>query len=464
MTIRTASAAAGHVAGHTVRATLAAVVRRAAYAGAIGVLLTGCDQILDVDNPDIVDPERLGGPEAIPTVYAGAVGDFAVAYAGSAQPLNVVTATGLLTDEFFHSGTSDTEQELDRRAVTPFNLLAEAVFRNLHTARRAAETAVNFIEENAPDPESDARVAELHNFVGFTYVLAGETFCSGVPFSRVQPGGGFEFGAPLSTSEMFAAAVAVFDTALTKAGTAGATTQELLARVGRARAQLDLGQFAEAAATVAPVPTDFSYAVTYSQNTPRQNNSVHGTNAVAGSWSLAHQEGGNGLPLRGTDPTDPAGADPRAPWTVGGVGLDNVTPLYVLLKYPSLDAPVVLADGVEARLIEAEAALRAGDAATFSEIHNALRATIGLPPSGDPGTTDGRVDLHFSERAFWLLATGHRLGDLRRLVRQYGREPETVFPTGPYFKSGTYETGVNVPVPESERNNPQFTGCIGDEA
>ena len=31
------------------------------------------------------------------------------------------------------------------------------------------------------------------------------------------------------------------------------------------------------------------------------------------------------------------------------------------------------------------------------------------------------MDLLFSERAFWMFATGHRLGDMRRLIRQYGR-------------------------------------------
>jgi hypothetical protein len=66
----------------------------------------------------------------------------------------------------------------------------------------------------------------------------------------------------------------------------------------------------------------------------------------------------------------------------------------------------------------------------------------------------------FRERAFWLFGTGHRLGDLRRLVRQYGRGSETVFPTGNYFKGGLYGTDVNIPVPFEERNNPNFTGCL----
>jgi len=53
---------------------------------------------------------------------------------------------------------------------------------------------------------------------------------------------------------------------------------------------------------------------------------------------------------------------------------------------------------------------------------NALRADVNnnaASPRGapDPGTQVGREDLLFRERAFWLFATGHRLGDLRRLAR-----------------------------------------------
>lgn len=54
----------------------------------------------------------------------------------------------------------------------------------------------------------------------------------------------------------------------------------------------------------------------------------------------------------------------------------------------------------------------------------------------DPGDAYGRENLTFCERAFWMFGTGHRLGDLRRLIRQYGRTAETIFPTGAYPKGG----------------------------
>ncbi|HEX6537315.1 MAG TPA: hypothetical protein VF041_22225, partial [Gemmatimonadaceae bacterium] len=147
---------------------------------------------------------------------------------------------------------------------------------------------------------------------------------------------------------------------------------------------------------------------------------------------------------------------------------------------------VVLASGIEARLIQAEAALQAGGADWLAML-NALRTdgtfdtqpdpadstktdtlwhagtggVAGLGPLIDPGSPDGRVSLLFQERAYWLYLTGHRQGDLRRLVRVYGRQQQYVYPEGGYPGAyNTYGTDVTAPIPGEERiSNPLFTGC-----
>jgi starch-binding outer membrane protein, SusD/RagB family len=86
-----------------------------------------------------------------------------------------------------------------------------------------------------------------------------------------------------------------------------------------------------------------------------------------------------------------------------------------------------------------------------------------LPDLADPGDAAARVDLTFQERALWLYLTSHRLGDLRRLVRQYGRDAEAVFPTGEHHK-GQYGTDVNLPISGTERNNPNFQQCLDRDA
>jgi hypothetical protein len=125
---------------------------------------------------------------------------------------------------------------------------------------------------------------------------------------------------------------------------------------------------------------------------------------------------------------------------------------------------VVAADGIEARLIEAEAALQTPDLPGMTTILNDLRATQGLDPLAVPGSQAEGVDLLFSERAFWMFATGHRLGDMRRLIRQYGRTAETVFPSGVYLKGGSYGDDVNMPIPQEEGNNPNSDGCLDRNA
>jgi hypothetical protein len=130
-------------------------------------------------------------------------------------------------------------------------------------------------------------------------------------------------------------------------------------------------------------------------------------------------------------------------------------------------APTPLATGIEARLIEAEAALQANNP-TWLTILNTLRASAISPamaPLTDPGSAAARVDLLFRERAFWLFGTGHRLGDLRRLIRQYGRQAETVFPTGVYRQGRLYGPEVTVGIIRStESRNPYYQGCLDRKA
>ena len=58
------------------------------------------------------------------------------------------------------------------------------------------------------------------------------------------------------------------------------------------------------------------------------------------------------------------------------------------------------------------------------------------------------------------------LGDLRRLIRQYGRTEDNVFPTGKFHKAGgaSYGTDVNLPVTDNEKQNGNFTGCLDRKA
>jgi hypothetical protein len=138
-----------------------------------------------------------------------------------------------------------------------------------------------------------------------------------------------------------------------------------------------------------------------------------------------------------------------------------VTDAYAFTKFTSVASPVVLASGIEARLIEAEALLKQNNpSGALSKLNELRTTTPGLAPLGLPSTPAAQVDLLFRERAFWMFATGHRQGDLRRLVRQYGRDKESVFPTGLYRNGLAYGSAVAFAPAPQEQNNPNSKGCL----
>ena len=435
---------------HTRRRQPGVPRRVAAMMMALAVL--GCGDVLNVEDPDIIDPNNVNTPAGAVALYAGAIGEWSFAIVGDAGGTEgQILVGGMMTDEYIHSGTFPTRLEFELRKIDERNGTLTAVFRNLQRARYLTEAAVPKLQQFAPTPAS--RIGEMWALAGLTYVFAGETYCSGVPFSNLDP---VVYGTPLTTAQIFDTAVVRFDAALVDSGS---TAIANLARVGRGRALLNLGNYAGAAAAVALVPTDYVYATSHTTTSSREQNGVHVFNWLSERWSVADVEGTNGLDFRtAADPRVPSAQDAAG----AGVGFDNNTPQFNLLKYSTRTTPVPIATGIEARLIEAEALL-ATDAVGWLGILNTLRQTAitpALPDLVDPGTPAAREDLHFRERAFWLYATGHRLGDMRRLSRQYGRDPEAVFPTGVHFKGDNYGTDVNVPVPFNERNNPNFSGCI----
>jgi hypothetical protein len=418
--------------------------------------------LLDTSQPNIVDPGTLDSPEGAQTRRIGALTDFAFAQDGDGTQFEDghILLSGLMADEFVLSTTPPTEQEIDQRRVFDNNSTLADLFLNLHRARAAAEVAAAALEEFSPDPTVEPGIAEMHGLAGYTYIFFGESFCSGVPYSRLD-GDTLVFGQPTTTVETFELARARFEQALAHPGLAEDEDFSVtnLASVGLGRALVDLGRFTEAAAAVVNVPTDFQYVTEHAESPLRLQNAIW-SYGDGGLWSLSDEEGGVGLPYRSAE-------DPRVPFfDTEDVGLDGSTDQFTLLKYADAGASVVVADGIEARLIEAEALIQPTNPplAVFTSILNDLRDTQGLDPLAQPANRTAAIDMLFSERAFWLFATGHRLGDMRRLIRQYGRTTDEVFPSGEYLKGGDYGEDVNLPIPVEEQNNPNSNGCIDREA
>jgi hypothetical protein len=439
----------------------------------VAIAATACnlDKTLNVEDPDVATPGSVASAVGLAVVYAGARSEFENAYSG--QPDNAQTLPGLLADELHDIDTFPTRIEVDQRSVKVDNSTVQTWYRNLHRSRAAIRRGTEAFAQFAA---TDRRRAELHALHGIQYVIFGEDFCNGVAYSVFSDDGANVFGGPQTTAQTFDLAIAQFDSAI---AFAPAASDELyLARVGKARALANKNDLAGAAAAIAGVPVTFQYFVYHSENSTRENNGTF-TNVgpLSKRFAVTTNEGTNGLPFRAEGWNDITKVgDVRVRWQQTGIGQDGVSPAFYQLKYPTRSSNTVVADGIEAQLLLAENQLKTGG--DWLGTLNALRANTtllrrapytytgtadpnALTPLTDPGSANARVDLLFKERAYWMYLTGHRLGDLRRLVKFYSRSAESVFPTGTYefAAGGTRGTDVNFPVTIDEQNNASAQRC-----
>ena len=414
--------------------------------------LSGCNSILEVHDPDIVtDAGSAAGAIALRN---GVFLRFSQAFDGSGDaPDGFFLLGGLLTDEWVSGDTFEQRNTTDFRALAFTNSFLSTIFRSASRVRNEGQAAINALRQYSPTPASN--IGQMFALVAFAENQVSEFFCNGIPFSELD-GNTIIFGDPVPYDSGFARAVNHADSALANvSGSADSARIRQLAAVVKARALLNRNQPAAAAAVAATVATSFVYQTTHSVNST--DNVMWLQSLSLRRYVLANNEGTNGLNFR-------AGTDPRIPLGPPANAFDNsVQNVPTQAIWLARTDPVTIASGIEARMIEAEAALRAGNTATFLQMLNTARATkAGLAPLTDPGTTTAREDLLFRERAFWMFSTGHRHGDLRRLMRQYGRPQSAVFPIGVNFKGTPYGGDVNFPIPQAEQNNPnnQSAACL----
>ncbi len=455
--------------------------------GAALAIVASCssvtDSLLEVTDPDLINPENTNSSAGALAVANGALGRLSDVTVGQESTW---LFGGLLADEWGTSSTFIQNDEADWRKVQANNGSINNQSRRLYRVRTAANQAIALLKQF--EPTRTALRGEMYFARGFAEVQLASDFCNGIPLSD----GATEeivFGDPQPVSAVFNTAVASFDSALaTATGTDAASVRiQRAARVAKARAQLANNQFAAAATTIggtAGVPTNFGYQTTSSLAT--NSNIIWAQGISARRYTVADSLEGNSrnLLVRNAIPFFSA-RDPRLPVVdTRVVGQDGGTFVRTTTIYDRLTA-IDVASGLDARLIEAEAALRGGNVTQWLAALNALRQgadripQIGTVVIGatalalltDPGATltgaaatDARVSLLFREKAFWTFSRGQRLGDLRRLVRQFGRTPANVFPVGTHYKTTAYGDDVNFPIHTDEQNNPKFTACTDRNA
>jgi hypothetical protein len=434
------------------------------------------DRFLGVETPNIITPGNIQNADGAVALANGVIASFRnITGASTTGTESSWMFGGLLADEWSTSSTFIQNDETDQRRIQLFNASVTEQLRNLYRVRTRANEAIAAL--NKYSPASRALIGEMYLARGYAELQLASDFCNGIPIAATTGGTPPENGSPKTDKEVFTLAAASLDSAIATAN--GTDAQSVLinraARVARGRTALALDDFANAATFVTGVPTSFAYQHTFSLTSG--SNTLWGQGISSRRYSVGDSIEGNTRNILVKNALPFASSkDPRIPTTIptsGAVnGQDGLTYARTTTLWGQL-TPVDVANGIDARMIEAEVALKNGNVTQWLGILNALRAAppklgdvqpAAMPPLTDPGTDAARVSLQFREKAFWTFARGQRLGDLRRLIRQYGRTQDNVFPVGVHYKGGTYGTDVNLPVVTDETNNPNFKGCTDRNA
>lgn len=411
--------------------------------GALALALfatAACSDLLEVEPRSRIAAEALERPENATLLLNGVIGDFECA-------LGAYATMGALVGEELDDATQTADrypydqrkhQSADRRyAVNSCENLG--VYTPLQTARSTADNLLRLLARSDWQgvPNRGTMVATASAYSGYAYVLLGEGFCT-LAFSSFEDGNPV-YGGEVQRDSAFALAEARFTTAIAEATTAGNSDILNMARVGRARARLNRGRYAAAAADAALVPATYVKNATASATSSRRNNRLWAQNSTVSTLTSV------GAPYRTL-------GDPRVPVVNLNRVSTTLVPLWRQDKFTAAATPIPIASGDEAQLIVAEADVREGTAASLTRALatiNMFRARGNQAPlaTADQATLLAAL---IDQRRRELFLEGQHLGDLIRFDIVPQPAEGSAFPGG-----GTYGAQKCFPLPDVERlNNP----------
>jgi len=425
-------------------------------ASALAVLGSACSEItsLKQENPGLLPVETLYVPANAQPLVNGAIGDFECAY------YRYVVGSGLFADELTVGISQTANYDYDARRLntnatygtnncsspSPSSVQQPGIYTPLSVARATGDTIAVKLE-GWTDTEVVNRsklIGQAYVYAGYSLTLLGEGMCSAA----------INLGPEIQPPALFAEAVTRFTKSITAATTANDATTLNLARLGRARALVDIGgaaNLAAAAADAALIPATFIVNTSPDAVTSRRQNSVFVAISQSG-FSTVDSVFRNVIRPGGTT------QDPRVRVTdLNRNGTAAGSRLWIPAKHSTIASPIRVASYAEAQLIVAENAAATNNLAEAEAAINRARARTDsvaaytLPVGAT--AADVRVQI-IEERRRELFMEGHRLGDIRR----YG------IPFAPaagvdYRYGGVYGTQTCLPLPDVERiNNPSIAG------
>lgn len=390
-----------------------------------------CSDFLTVKNPNVIDASTIDPVQDAPTL------------ANSGQQ-NYQSALGWMimygswfTGEAIVAETFPTRNEYGRREVLAANGSHNG---DVWTPLSQAAASNHFILGlTLPTPDTNINIVRAHTWLGYSFLLMAEQFCQGAVYG----------GPALTTAAMLDSARANFTAAITK-GTANATTGAValanVARVGRARANLQAGNATAAITDAGTVPAGFNFTFAHiddAANRTRMSNRMWQFTFDRGSISVAPA-------FRVSDPRIAFGAP--ATHTLSAQDA-TAGPFWIQRKYPAYTSPLRVASKLEADYIAAEAG-----GTTTRQAQIAARRSANSLPAYSGATDAASILTEFMLQKhldFWL--EGQRFGDWRRNPTSVADVP---VPGSTYFKPGFSPVGNQtcyvLPTAETD-NNRNFT-------
>jgi hypothetical protein len=398
--------------------------RSRAWRGPVLVLsvvagLTGCKDILDVENPNNLLEENLGDPAAARPMVNGASATLARGIGAMLGPYATVT------DEAAWAGSRDAWRELDQgNLADPRNEFTDDAFRYISQGRWTADEAVRRLEAFDQEKKLTDRpqLARAYLFAAIAYTTVGDMFDDFVISDRRDA------GKPIgeaNMAQMYDRAIQYADKGIKVAQETKSADFETALLAMRARAKhakgvwaklnpagkvpanplvSDAGAVADAKAVLGRVGmSDYKFHLNLSNDDL----------AYAGEASLAYnlfQRGELGIGSAfGKVTTRAIQVNLKDP--IEKVADPVVAAELARLQKAEIYQPIVAVSAREIHLILAEDALARGDEAEFTKHVNHVRAMDKLTPySGQIPA----VDMLQHARRVNLFLQGRRLADMYR--------------------------------------------------
>lgn len=445
-------------------------VRRAVWTLGM-VALAACSSLLDVENPNNVAEDALNQPSSAAPIVNGVLAATVRALSGITTPYAVAT------DELDWIGSRDAWLELDRGTISnPANEFTDQAFPFLAEARYLGDLAIKQLrgfEANAALPDRSL-LARAFLYTAIVYSSIADMYDDYAFSDKQSP------KAPIGRANMgtlYDVAIAYLDSALTiaNAGSSSAFTSlrypitAYRARVKHAKAVWqsitpklatgatrpltlinNAGASADAAAAIALGSADQAFTLVNNREATAGINiwfEVNGRNEhrtgtvyrtlvdpVTGALDLRVQTLLSQFSASGGPSPAPAGA-------------------------PTQSGTFTITNTREMRLILAEAALQAGNAAEVQTQINAIRALDAGRTAWD-GVTPAPLAMLQHERQAQLWLMRRRLADMHRF-----NLTDAIWRAGTGFESVFDHNGLLFPIPLIERlgnpcvENPGAAGC-----